>query len=317
MTFKEYLETTEGATLYTGLDIDDSTRESLAAWYESREIVPDGFRGYYRRELSISIGRYYELLRLESAKVDWAISQYVERLTEDTRTDTTKTDTTATKTGTEKRENTDTKTGTEKRTETGESHDTDSATRETSTSSEDSRTTKGSDDSTTTTSGTGSDTTKGATKVSPQSIAYSSADAGRLPDLDWQYMSQQQQTEQDHATESSSETQGSKTETASGTASGSGKETTTGTKTGTTSRTVSGDTTATDTGSSTAESSSTDTGTSSGESTTSGTVKEISAGRSGEIAEIFKRAAHWIKDSSALQWLLGRLDTCFVMVYDD
>lgn len=293
MTFEEYRKTAEGLALYSGITIDDSTVEAIDAWFLTRDILLDHFKDFYRRAVSISLGRYYELLRLETASVDWAVSQYLERLTE----------TSGTESGTESA--TGSKTGKTSNTSTDTSTASDTTTRETSTSSTESGKTSESADSTTTSSTNGSDTVKAADKVSPQSIAYSGADSGRLPDLDWQYMSKQQQQETEKADESSSETQGEKSGTSSSTASGTGKETTTHTGNGGGTHTGSGETSET----------STDTATH--DRTTGGTTKEISTGRSGEPAEIFKRAATWIKDSSALVWLLGRLDPCFIMVYDN
>lgn len=348
MKFNDYLDTDEGASLYDGIKIDDATKENLREWFGYRDIIEPYFKPFYRRELKIARDRYYSILRVETVKADWTITEYLEEMSETetsgsgtnkgTKTSTKNGTATDTSTGTTTASGTATSTTTGKDTKTGTSTTTDSknGTKEdTTTINEKTTGTRESNGTSTQTSDSTTNDSKktvNGVKNAPQSIAYSGADDGSLPALDWQYMTGQSQTEEtsDSATNSETSTTDSNSETTGGTKTGTtsttGKTTDGGTSKTDTSDTTDTSTTGTTTNESTTKTTSensrntTDTGeeTDTSESTSSGNDlrKSIRTGHNGELAEIFDRALSHIKGTSALAWLLGRLDSCFLMVYD-
>lgn len=78
-TFKQYL--VENPSLYDGIEIDDSTKQALFDWFELRFVCDDVyFSKYFRRNLQLNLKRYNEVLRLETAKYDWFVYNYNEKL---------------------------------------------------------------------------------------------------------------------------------------------------------------------------------------------------------------------------------------------
>lgn len=348
MLFNDYLNTAEGATLYDNLKIDDATKQSLADWFGYRCIIPYHFRDFYRRELALARDRYYSILRIETTKIDWTITEYLEEMSEnednttgtststktgtrdDTSTGNTVGTTTSTGTQTTTSNNTDAKNGTAETTNNGTDTKKDTGTsKETDTNKRDTST-----DNTQTTNNDESRTEKTVTaqKQAPQSIAYSNADAGMIPALDWQYMTAQGQTEKDTSAETNTTTtdEGTTSETGSATKTGETTADSTAT-TNSTSKTTTTDTATTEgrgtaTNDSTTKTTNDDTRTTTGKTSENDSTettskanalhKAIRSGHNGELAEIFDRALKHIKATNSLTWLLGRLDSCFLMVYD-
>lgn len=246
--------------------IDEATQSLLYDWFQFRTVCDDEkFPVFYRRKLMRCEAQYRQLLRLEHSDFDPLVASYHERLTEYNGLRSETKSGSSTTTGT--KSSTDTKNLTDQTVldrDTGNSYSASS-----STSDEQS--------------------TKQAQKAAPQSIAYSGTTAGKIPALDWGYMSGQQQ--QDGEGSSSSQSSSSTT--------GTEDSTSTTTHTGT-------DTIAETTGGSIQES-----GSLSGSD--SNTTKEITTGRDGLTPQdAFLKARQWIVISDAFDWLKDELKDCFL-----
>ena len=131
----------------------------------------------------------------------------------------------------------------------------------------------------------GNDKDQNAMKQAPQSIAYQNGDFPE--DMDWQYLTQQTENRTKTHTESKSDDNNDSTLT---------RDSTTGSST-------TGNTTESSNDFHNLDENS--------------NLKEITAGRSGELSEIFSRARDYIESSNAFRFfLLPKLERCFIMIYD-
>lgn len=158
----------------------------------------------------------------------------------------------------------------------------------------------------------------------PQTAAY--GEAGLPPNLNWSYASSQSETEGTSDTEETS----TGTTTTSGTNSEQSDSTTT--TTGTSDTDTTGKTTGTDTtngettqnvtgkntgtGKTTVTNKGGNTGSSKENSETEQDVKDWTTGRGGAPQDLLNSARNYILKTNASRWLLDKLQTCFMEVYD-
>lgn len=298
--------------------IDPGTQDLISLFFGNRYICDDdNFSRYFKRTLINDWDRYIDLLRIEKTEIDPLVADYFENqlvhtgemtgskqgttsgMTEYGKTDTLTHNVTVTEDNSGTLDETDTRTLNLVNNQTRTDNLANSNTR--------------TDNLTTTTDSKQA----GANAVNPQSLEYSGTTAGNLPSLDWQYMSQQEQTE------------GEGTETQTGTVTNQGTNTgtvqTAGTNTGTDTNVRDVDTTedkrkvttGTDThalsgadetsGNSTEETSGTDTH----------TDRERHTGRTGILPqEALRKAKTYIEKSRAFDWLKDELEPCFISIYD-
>lgn len=331
-----------GAELYPDIDgLGDDFRNAVAMWFLTREVCNDGnFVRFFRRVIIRDFGQYLQLLRIEPniAEYDWLVQNYNEAMTEIAETASGTSGNTRTNNLADSNTRTNNLTDTESATDTTETESTKTRdlTDERTVSNSDTYGHKITTAGTTATEAGGTDTTetetdtdtKGLAKDNPMSITYATGiDIADGDALQWDYPSAQ--TEQatkttdtrgttygrtDTAT-TSAETTHSGTDTKSGTDSTerTGTETTEGestrTRTGTTTRTGTVADTATHSGTVT------DAGTTSGSRTN--VTKHINTGRNVDISTLLTNATSFIIGSSAFEWIRGRLEPCFMAVYDD
>lgn len=296
------------------------------------------FPRFFRRVLNRDYARFRQLLRIEPgiAKYDWLVQQYKESQvygideTEGDKTSTTSV--TASKEIAQEDDVTDTKSDTtvhsDARTETRvEDVDTIRTPNLLDSYSGSVGTIIGETVDATTDSTT--DTTAGSSsvqKTNPQSISYAGATAGEVPDLEWEYPGAQAQDKSSSLAESEStsttERQSETTETDQNTTARTGTETTA--QDGTTTITHGGRLTeeSSESGTQSRESSVSETDESESDFSERHTGKaeslrqSIDSGRGEAPAEILSRAARYIKNSSAIGWLIGQLEPCFIGIYE-
>lgn len=289
----DYLKTEQGKTLYLNLGIDDATQENINEYFTFREIVDDDrFYSYFRRYLRIYSKQYYASLRVETMKIDWTVTHYIEHGREVNSTDTS--DTSRSKETTNGGSDTYHTVRTPELTVENVSSDsrtnTDSTTRTDKSAS--------ADDSSV------SNENAHVNKNAPQSIAYTGAGTGKIPDLDWQYMTGQEQGKDSSITSSKG------TVDSSGTSAGNSSSEGDGTSTTTTNGTETSDTTykrGTSINGNDTEST---------DSTHGMEEKELSSGRDGNIAEILTKAIEFIYNTNSFLWLVDKLECCFMGVYE-
>lgn len=329
MTFETYLNKNPG--LYdTCPDITEDTKQALFNWFRFREVCDETrFGVYYPRQINLLAGRYNSLLNIELSKFDPLVAEYRETLfnagytvsgNKDRQTDTSRTGKT-----------TDGRTDTLTRQETENNTEGENTTSETSGKSDGTgkETTGGTSHDTTTGNTTGTEesaTTGGNVSVSknnPQSIAYSGAEAGKVPSLDWTYASAQAQA---NTTGTANTTTGGTSDTTSDGKTTGTRDTTNGethSDTGKGTRNLTGEKTLTGTdtreisGNGTTEGTGTEKTTETTGETRNGIEKEIYTGREGLTPqEAFLKAQEYIKVSSAFAWLKSNLEVCFLGIYD-
>lgn len=368
--------------------IPEDLQETINEWFDLRHVCDDvRFPTYFKRQLLLLYPQYKELLRVQPgyAHYDWLVTMYQEQQTKSKAGRTTDdiTNTTSAKEGTDTT-NTEGETG-----KTGnvvvsdggeETHTTEYGSANTKNGSEETtdrfndyhETTDASDTSTygkTTTSTPGvtstqkthyedadgsqdvtEDGTQGVSKASPMSISYSSATAGEIPALNWEYPSAQQQEKgksttkhgQKNDTEVISYQSGSETTedggedgrvahsdtTKSGEAShetvfndvkdeksGADSQTSVFGKTVTTTYNGLSDTSSGSSSVTYDTKESTDSRSQGSEKTQSeGTLQ--STGRNGSAAALIKEASEFIMASNAFEWLRINLEPCFWGIFD-
>lgn len=298
--------------------VDPGTQDLIELFFGNRYICDDdNFDRYFKRTLINDWDRYIDLLRIEKTEIDPLVADYFEnQLVHTGESSGSKTGTTSGETIYGK---TDTLTHNVTVTEDNGKTEDETDTRTLNLANNETRTDNLANSNTRTDNLTTTTDNKqaGANAVNPQSIEYSGTTAGSLPSLDWQYMSNQEQTE------------GEGTETQTGTVTNQGTNTgtvqTAGTNTGTDTTVKDKDitedkekhTTGTDThaltgtdetsGNSTEETSGTDTH----------TDRERHTGRTGILPqEALRKAKTYIEKSRAFDWLKDELEPCFISIYD-
>ena len=181
-------------------------------------------------------------------------------------------------------------------TNTGESKTTTShagsETTTTANSGTDSTSSEHTPDLTTTTDNTGTQANQGMGKQNPQAIAYTGT-SGMPDEFDWQYSSTQQESRRRDDLHQ--------------------ETTNTGTETTDVSTTYGHTTTVTHTPNVT----DTNVGSNSGKQTTDDTDKEIWTGRDGLTPqEALTKMREYIRGTTAMQWLLNKLEPCFIGIYE-
>lgn len=290
---QEFLETVQGKTLYLNLGIDDATQDSINEYFKYRVLVDDDrFYDYFRRYVRIYKEQYYNSLRVETMKIDWTVTHYIEHGREVNSYDT--------------EETAGSKSTTNAGSDTYHTERTPDLTTETVTS--DNREVSGTNSNTGKTA-TADDTTNTANNVhvnknAPQSIAYTGAGTGEIPALDWQYMTGQEQSKDTNVTSNKGTVDSTNTGNSSEKSTGDGSSTTS-TSGNETSDTTYKRGTSTD-----------NTNTESSDKSHNMEEKELSSGRDGNIAEILTKAIDFIYNTNSFIWLVDKLETCFMGVYD-
>lgn len=319
--------------------ITDDLKSLIYDWFQFREVNDETrFPIYFKRQLSQDYERYSQLLRVEPgvSHYDWLVTEYSEALTERTGTGGT-TESTTEATESERTGGvTITYNTTNASTESGTRSESGTTGRETSGTN--TRTDNTQQTTSRTTSNDGTDTTTGSTKTEseggtasvskemPHSISYSGATAGNIPSLDWTYPGGQSQSKNDQTTTGTSSNKVVRT--------GSGTESTTAKQTGTVTTATEGDEsgthstsgqdsrtgqqthTGTDTHSTTENGTGSRTQSRTAESQSADSVKDRRTGRHQSIAALLEEAKGFIVTTNAWEWLKGRLEVCFLGVYE-
>lgn len=298
--------------------VDPGTQDLIELFFGNRYICDDdNFDRYFKRTLINDWDRYIDLLRIEKTEIDPLVADYFENELVHSGTNTgsksgaTSETTTHGKTDTLTHNVTVTEdnSGTLDETDTRTLNLANNQTRTDNLANSNTRT----DNLTTTTD----NKQAGANAVNPQSLEYSGTTAGNLPSLDWQYMSQQEQTE------------GEGTETQTGTVTNQGTNTgtvqTAGTNTGTDTNVRDVDTTEdkrkVTTGTDTHALSGQDVVAEENEETyadnTNHLDRERHTGRNGILPQdALRKAKAYIEKSRAFDWLKDELEPCFISIYD-
>lgn len=298
--------------------VDAGTQDLIELFFGNRYICDDdNFDRFFKRTLINTWDRYVDLLRIEKTQIDPLVADYFENqlvhtgemtgskqgttsgMTEYGKTDTLTHNTTVTEDNSIATDETDTRTLNLANNNTRTDNLANSNTR--------------TDNLTTTTDSKQA----GANAVNPQSIEYSGTTAGSLPSLDWQYMSNQEQSE------------GEGTEHQTGTVTNQGTNTgtvqTAGTNTGTDTnvkdKDVSEDkskrTTGTDAHALSGKDETSGNSTEATSGTDSHTDRERHTGRTGILPqEALRKAKAYIQKSRAFDWLKDELEPCFISIYD-
>lgn len=314
----------ENAQFFSNLEndydvtVDPSTQDLIELFFGNRYICDDdNFDRFFKRTLINTWDRYVDLLRIEKTEIDPLVADYFENQlvhtgemtgskqgttsgkTEYGKTDTLTHNTTVTEDNTIATDEKDTRTLNLANNNTRTDNLANSNTR--------------TDNLTTTTDSKQA----GANAVNPQSIEYSGTTAGSLPSLDWQYMSNQEQSEGEGTEHQTGTVQNSGTQT--GTVQDAGTHT--GTDTNVKDKDVDEDKSKHTTG--TEAHALTGTDKTSGNSTeaTSGTDthtdRERHTGRTGILPqEALRKAKAYIQKSRAFDWLKDELEPCFISIYD-
>lgn len=335
-TFKEVID--GGYTYPESIPAD--LQAVIYDWFQYRYVNDnDRFETFFTRLLLRDYEQYNQLLRIEPgiSKYDWLVTEYEElqRKSDSTQT-TAKTGNTST-TKSETTSGTESQTIDTNRTETG----TDGNTR-TLTDASTERVIDTIDDSTTytideTTSNnrSGNQTTDNETNTDnqtltralPMSTTYGSGGASGFPaGLNWETASGQEETKgnrTDGGSITSSETGGGTRNADNVTVLDGDRQrnvthggTITTVDSGTDSVTVDETKEVSGTKSGTLQGSGSVTETGSGSVEGSDTIRQIRTGRNGQIANVLTRAKEYIQTSNAWEWLAGRIETCFMGIYE-
>lgn len=294
--------------------MDQALQQTIFDWFQYREVNDnERFPSFFQRELSVSMRKYLQLLRIEPGQTltfpdgttrqvtyDWMIQQYRELRENGTRAGSSN--------DVEYTEDNSYNTDVYQRSVSHDSTEHEVTDRDTSTSgsySDSSRTdSHGSDSSS---SNQNSDAITLA-KASPQSISYPAATGGAPNGLDWTYPSSQGENKGSTQTANSGSNQNTTQTNGSGSNGSTSGEDVDRQKTyldGSTEdsgRTVQGSTN----GSRTNNSSNAETN----------DRKVMEAGRQIDPATLLQNAVEFIQNSSAWKFLYDRLDTCFIGIYE-
>lgn len=288
-TFPEWKEANPEAQLYNGtpLEGDAATQEALEDWFYYRKVVDNArFERFYRRALNLYGAQFYALLRVQTTELDPLVSNYLERqiLRKGARSESGTERSTAEGTTNTRSTNRGTGGGT------------------TTTTTEGTATGNGSSNASTTEQGTttGTSNTDARSKhgETPQ------AAVGGGMNLDWTYLSSQDQTQTDNTTSG----------TTNGTTTTTGSTTDSSRTTGTSSTTTSDTSTAE--GTVAGSDSKTTSGSSSKSENTNDDTRERLTGRQEAPQDLLARARDYIATTNAFAWLCGVLDYCFMGVLE-
>lgn len=275
--------------------IDEATVSSIDKWFKYRTVCDDvRFTEFFERQLDLCLPRYNKLIRLENTEFDALVNTYRERQVIGISTSEGSTSRSGSRTGESESESTTevVRTPALVTTDEGQAQST-------------SESTSTGHNETDTTGGTTHENIN-VSKVNPQSISYSGAALGNIPDLNWEYPSSQNQSKSvmqyndDHV-------EGNNTSATDGSSSSLNSNTNRLTGTDTTESTVNATSTEGETTSETIDT----------EGSANSTTREIYTGRDGLAPqEALARAMRYVKTSSAFVWLKDNLELCFLSVYD-
>lgn len=290
MLFKEYVLTDKGKQLYNDIEVDEATQQNIYDWFQYRELCDDErFYDYFRRDLNNCLYRYNEQVRVDLTKIDPMVSSYRERLAKHAGV----TNTTGTSNNTVSHTGTDTHTTTNAGTNTTE----------TVNSGKDSHHSERTPDLTNETANTGTQGQQQMGKQNPQSIAYANGASGMPETLDWQYSTTQGETRRTDDLKQTTTTTGTE-ETDGYTSYG---HTTKVTVTPSTTTTVTDNAGKTDVTK----------GEDASKQTNENEDREIWTGRDGLTPqEALDKMRQFLRGTNALDWLLNKLEDCFLMVYE-
>lgn len=318
--------------------VDPGTQDLIELFFGNRYVCDDdNFTRYYKRTLLNSWDRYIDLLRIEKTEIDPLVADYFENELTHSGTNTGSKSGTVSETTTHGKTDTLTHnvTVTEDNTITNDETDTrtlnlaDSHTRTDDLAHGNTRTDNLANSNTRTDNLTTTTDSKqaGANAVNPQSLEYSGTTAGNLPSLDWQYMSNQEQTEGEGTEHQTGTVQNAGTQTGTVTDQGTntGTVTNAGTNTGTDTLVKDGDKVEDKekktTGTETHALSGSDVVAGENEETyadnTNRLDRERHTGRTGILPqEALRKAKAYIEKSRAFDWLKDELEPCFISIYD-
>lgn len=309
--------------------VDDPTKVLIFDWFQYREVCDnEKFNSFFNRTLNASMRKYRELLRIQPGEVldfdgveqvvtyDWLVQNYREMQ----HTINEEGMSSETNIGDNNVSRESLSTGTKIGSVVGEDV-TDRDTTSTSSSLGEGSSSASSSDqaanaSATSHSGEDASDDKTLSKSAPQSISYSGV-TGMPTTLDWTYpgaQSEAKHTGSDSSDDTSSaSSMGSSASSSanenSGAAAGAGTEDTT--------FNTSRDTTDADSRVDTSSESGDNSGSRSGVTAHDSIAREISNGRSLDIATLLDNAKNFILGSSAWDYLYGQLDKLFISIYND
>ena len=338
--------------------VDPGTQDLIELFFGNRYVCDDdNFNRFYKRTLLNTWDRYVDLLRIEKTEIDPLVADYFENqlvhtgemtglksgsgtsTTEYGKTDTLTHNVTVTEDNTITDDETDTRTLDLAKDNTRTDNLADSHTRTDNLANSNTRTDNLANSNTRTDNLTTTTDSKqaGANAINPQSLEYSGTTAGNLPSLDWQYMSNQEQTEGEGTehqtgtvTNSGTQTgtvtdQGTNTGTVQTSGTNTGTVTNAGTETGTDTLVKDGDkvedkekhTTGTETHALSGEDETSVSNSEETSGTDTHTDRERHTGRTGILPqEALRKAKAYIEKSRAFDWLRDELEPCFISIYD-
>ena len=298
--------------------VPDTTKATVMDWFQYRTVCDDvKFGTFFKRKMNICALRYANMLRIEMSSFDPLVADYMETEIEENQTKVSS----GTESNTKNSTNTNDSTSSSVRTPdleyndatAGTSNDTSNRTTESNANTTDNG--ESSDNVSHAGSAKGKEAAMG--KNAPQSISYAAAVAGSIPSLDWQYATNQGQTENESSDTSADTTAHDDSRTSVGTNNGSEAGTNHGETSGTNNRTETGTDTTAGTSKSTNVTADVASGDKSSADSADAQKREVHTGRGGLTAQdAFKSAVRYIENSSAFEWLREELEECFLGVYD-
>lgn len=286
-TLEEFLAGENIATLFDGTTIDEATQQAVYNWFKFRKVCDnDKFQLFFNRLVNAHSEQYYSLVRVQSIKFDPLVTQYMERLIDRSATNSEK----------EKQSSS----------RSGNANSSDKTTGGDTTATSGSATNTNTDNVTATQKGNQKGTQNGSSNDKSMSaqLPQSSTGAGAgLPDaLNWNYATQQDESKNTNNQNTTNETTGNSTSSATAKGTATNEQTTN----------VTHNTTVT--GTNTHNENETRNGERNGSN--SEVVKERSTGRSGETPELLSKAIAYISKTNAFFWLVDKLESVFMTVYE-
>lgn len=288
-TFNEYLADVPDLFNGTPFEDDEALIDDLTDWFYYRKVVDnERFERYFRRAIKRYSVQFYNYLRIESTDFDPLVSNYLERQIKRSVNRASSETANASRIGGG---------GHTTRTTSNDTGVVDTNTTGSATNRGTSDTT--SEDSTDTTS-TGTSNTKSKHGETPQAAVGS----GGSMALDWTYLSSQDENETHDSNTTQGESEGETHTVSTDNSTTAGTSRTQSTANGTAT------TTTTDNSNETNESTREMNGNENGED------RERMTGRNQSPQEMLTAAREYIESTNAFNWLIKKLDDCFMQVFE-
>lgn len=331
MTFREYINDNPdvydnivsyrwntASNQWESYPVPETTKSIIMDWFQYRTVCDDEkFGTFFARKMNICALRFANLMRIEMSSFDPLVSEYTEMELNEIQNRTSS--------GTEKSNRTgnDTTSGenTSVRTPDLKYNDTNVDTTKDNTSRTSEITGRINDEGNSVTNDTRNTSVESKEaamqKNAPQSISYMGASAGKIPDLDWQYATGQNQTENDSNENMTDRVEVDDTRTSNNNQNTTETGSNSGEKNFTSNRSETGTDSSSGTSSSKTERTENAENSKVNTENADGRKREIRTGRGGLTPqEAFRTAVTYLKSSSAFEWLKSELEECFLSIYD-